>query len=131
MKEARHIFVYGTLRQGSEIPESQILKDKARYMGDAFSQAKLYRINTYPGMVISQDEESRVKGELYLTEETGLLNELDRYEECSDEFPLPHEYTREIITVTTHEGKEITAWAYIYNLSVENLQLIETGDWME
>ncbi len=55
---------------------------------------------------------------------------LDNYEEMSCEFPQPHEYVRKKVSVTLQNNFQITAWIYLYNLSVENKALIASGDFL-
>ena len=71
-----------------------------------------------------------VKGELYkIDDEKRLLKFLDIYEECSSEFPKPHEYKRVIAQIFLNDGSSINAWLYEYNHPVDPAKLIASGDY--
>ena len=59
-----------------------------------------------------------------------VLAWLDEYEECSDSFPLPHEYSRKQLSIELVGGGSVFAWVYLYNHDVSKLQLIISGDYL-
>jgi gamma-glutamylcyclotransferase (GGCT)/AIG2-like uncharacterized protein YtfP len=72
-----------------------------------------------------------VYGELYLMLDSSLvLPELDVYEECTQQFPHPHEYCRKKREITLVDGSRINAWVYIFNRDVNNLIVIQSGDYL-
>lgn len=77
----------------------------------------------------SDNPAQQVVGEVYqLLKPAQTLAELDRYEECSADFPAPREYRRELQLVTLENGDSVSAWVYVYNRSIEILELIRTGE---
>jgi gamma-glutamylcyclotransferase (GGCT)/AIG2-like uncharacterized protein YtfP len=123
------LFVYGTLRR--DISEkSTLLEPYAVYSGQAFMAGRLYEVAGYPGAVESQAADERVFGELYqLIRPSDGLAVLDEYEECSEAFARPHEYVRKRVLVWLESGATLAAWCYVYNLDVQGLQRISSGDY--
>ncbi|MCF8708886.1 gamma-glutamylcyclotransferase family protein [Rhizorhapis sp. SPR117] len=109
------LFVYGSLRRSSDHPMAATLASGADYVGTATTQGALYRIDWYPGLVRTDDPGSVVNGDLFhLHSPENLLPLLDDYEECTNRFPQPHEYRREV-TMVRCNGMNLSAWAYYYN----------------
>ena len=123
------LFVYGTLRPGAVNPMARWLGERATHVGPAVAAGTLYRVADYPGMVAGGP--GRVKGDLFLLgEDAGaVLAALDEYEECSDGFPPPLEYRREVVVVETGEGSR-AAWTWIYARPVVGLDVIASGDYL-
>ncbi|HKR16920.1 gamma-glutamylcyclotransferase family protein [Rhizorhapis sp.] len=116
------LFVYGSLRQTSGHPMAKMLRASADLLGEAWVRGRAFRVDWYPGLTLSEDPEDRVNGDLFRLHNPGhTLPLLDHYEECSDEFPPPHEYRRELVRLW-HENHERLAWAYIYQRPVEGLE---------
>lgn len=123
------LFVYGTLRRAFAHPMHAVLTAESDYVGIAYYQGELYLVAHYPGVVCSPKPQHQVVGELYqLTEPEHILAVLDNYEECSAEFPAPHEYRRELQQVTLENGESVSAWVYVYNRDTRGLKLIPSGD---
>ena len=83
------------------------------------------RDSAYPCVIESTNPNDKVAGELYkiLDSET-LLPLLDEYEECTEHFPDPHEYIRKSLLITLTDLNQVTAWVYVYNHDVSQLQRI-------
>ncbi|MDX5408149.1 MAG: gamma-glutamylcyclotransferase [Chromatiaceae bacterium] len=127
-----YLFVYGTLRQNAKHPVHQQLAAHANFVAMARYQARLYQLSYYPGAVPSASAADQVVGELYqLLQPELLLPQLDKYEECGEGFAKPQEYRRELQQVTLNSGESVSAWVYIYNRSVEHLDLILSGDFLK
>lgn len=91
-------------------------------------QGRLYQLDGYPGAIISGCDNDKVYGEVYRLTEAGLaLKRLDEYEECSDQFPEPHEYRRKKLPVRFLDGHSIAAWVYVFNHDVTGLEQIQSG----
>jgi gamma-glutamylcyclotransferase (GGCT)/AIG2-like uncharacterized protein YtfP len=117
------IFVYGTLRRVSGTAMSAQLVRYSEFISEATMQGLLYEIDGYPGAIESTDPSDKVSGELYKILDIGkLLPFLDEYEECSAQFPLPHEYLRKAINISQQDGSQLIAWVYIYNRDVTGLK---------
>jgi gamma-glutamylcyclotransferase (GGCT)/AIG2-like uncharacterized protein YtfP len=59
-----------------------------------------------------------------------VLPRLDEYEECSDNFPLPHEYSRKPLSIELVGGGSVVARVYLYNHDVSKLQKIISGNYL-
>ena len=59
-----------------------------------------------------------------------VLRRLDEYEECSDNFSLPHEYSRKPLSIELPDGGSVVAWVYIYNHDILKLQQIVSGNYL-
>lgn len=115
--------------RGANTDMHRLLARHAAFVDAATLQGKLYRLDGYPAAVASEAVADRVQGELYrLLDPHYLLAQLDQYEECSPEFPDPTEYVRRRKKVSFADGQCVAAWVYLYNRPVENLQLIESGE---
>jgi gamma-glutamylcyclotransferase (GGCT)/AIG2-like uncharacterized protein YtfP len=124
-----NIFVYGTLRQELDSPLAQALREQGDYISPARLRAMLYEVDGYPGAILSNNAYDAVQGEVYAIP-ASLLPTLDQYEECSQDFPEPHEYVREQHEVELHNGEIIRAWVYIFNRDTAGLFQIKSGDYL-
>jgi gamma-glutamylcyclotransferase (GGCT)/AIG2-like uncharacterized protein YtfP len=126
------LFVYGTLMCGFDHPVAQLLSRSADFIGEAHCQGRLYLVKHYPGLVLSDDAQDVVSGELYrLRAPTELLREFDMYEACGEGFAEPTEYIRRMLAVTLDDGTATDAWTYLYNWPVAHLPRIASGRFME
>lgn len=128
--EPHLLFVYGTLRRGGS--HESLLAPCARYLGAATLPGRLYQLpGGYPGLIHASSEPTSVSGDLWELAGDGqaLLDRLDDYEEASERFPAPREYARMALDVT-HQGRERTAWVYLYRWSLTDAALIEGGDYL-
>jgi gamma-glutamylcyclotransferase (GGCT)/AIG2-like uncharacterized protein YtfP len=131
----QYLFVYGTLRHGSGVPQQRLLRRHAELLGDATINAILFDLGGYPGITLSSHQSDLVIGELYRLkqhQQNVLLDELDEYEECSAGFAEPHEYKREQVRVKLiHSNLTVYAWVYLYNRSPVPSQRIACGDYYD
>ncbi len=131
MNPEEYIFVYGTLRRDANNQMHQLLAKHAEFVDDAGYRGKLYKIDYYPGAVPSDDPNDAVQGEVYLLRQADIvLPLLDRYEEFGPGFPEPNEYSRRKQAVLLKSGRTVTAWVYVYNYSTEDLELVESGNFL-
>jgi len=122
------LFVYGTLMRGYVHPMARLLSANADFLGGASCRGRLYLVKHYPGLVLSDDANKIVHGELYrLRAADELLREFDMYEACGDGFPEPTQYVRKMVSVSLADGASGEAWTYLYNWPVAELTLIESG----
>ena len=122
------LFVYGTLMRGYMHPMAKLLSANAEFLGEASCRGKLYLVKHYPGLVLSDDTNDIVHGELYrLREVEAMLREFDMYEACGEGFPEPTQYARQMFSVTLADGSASEAWTYLYNWPVAKLTRIESG----
>ncbi|MBD3618788.1 MAG: gamma-glutamylcyclotransferase [Chromatiales bacterium] len=119
MPEPRYLFVYGTLRQDSHHPMSQVLQRHARRLGPAVFAGRLYRVSWYPGARDAMQPGEVVHGELYQLLRPGCLQILDDYEG-----PDFARVQREVRAGPRH----YTAWIYLYTPAAADLPRIPGGD---
>ena len=127
---AEFIFVYGTLRKQMASDMYHVLATYCDYFSDGVMRGKLYEVCGYPGAIESGDANDKVSGELYKMHDPKLvLARLDDYEECSDRFPMPHEYSRKRLLIELGCGDSVVAWVYIYKHDVSKLRQILSGNY--
>ena len=135
------LFVYGTLLDyGFHVfhasrgmsPLAKIMQENFQLLGKASTQGRLFEIAGYPGLQLSDHPQDRVLGELYqLKGSIAALHALDDYEGCTAAAPQPHEFVRQLITVTLEDGRAHQAWGYLYNHATEHCALIASGDYRQ
>ena len=126
------LFVYGTLMRGFDHPMAQLLSRSADFLGPARCVGRLYVVKHYPGLVLSDDADDAVFGELFrLRQPAELLREFDMYEACGEGFAEPTEYLRQRLAVTADDGAVSEAWTYVYNWPVDGLPRIASGRFLE
>lgn len=126
-----YLFVYGTLCRQADGRQHPLIGDAAEFFSTACLPGKLYEIDGYPGAVVEPEtSQFCVRGELYrLLLPQPLFQLLDAYEECADDYPKPHEYRREIESVMTDAGDNLSAWVYVYNRPLHGRRWIVSGDY--
>lgn len=126
-----HLFVYGSLMSTAGHPMGERLGREGRLLGPASMQGRLYRLSWYPGAVDSDVPDQRVQGEVYaLPDPARALQWLDAYEGLDPHAPDSHEYARVERPVRVATGGDLTAWVYLYRLSVAGLAPVPGGRWM-
>ena len=129
MKE--HLFVYGTLMENVDSQITRFLKQNSLFVGKGSFQGKLFDLGHYPGAVFLPNAKNKVFGhifELFNTQKT--LKVLDEYEAVGEQFGQFNEYVRKLVPIDFNE-KQISCWAYLYNLPTENLKEILSGNYLE
>ncbi|MGJ5038351.1 MULTISPECIES: gamma-glutamylcyclotransferase family protein [unclassified Bradyrhizobium] len=122
------LFVYGTLMRGFDHPMARLLSANADFVAEASCRGRLYRIQHYPGLVLSDDAADLVHGELFrLRQPEPMLREFDMYEACGEGFAAPTEYLRRCLAVTLADGAAREAWTYVYNWPVDEVARIASG----
>jgi len=126
------LFVYGTLMPGFDHPMATLLQRGSDFIGEARCRGRLYLVRHYPGLVLSDDANDVVFGEVYrLRQPNELLREFDIYEACGEGFAEPTEYIRRMLPVTLGNGAVSEAWTYVYNWPVAHLPRIALGRFLE
>lgn len=125
------LFVYGTLRRGANHPMSRLLALHTRYLGAGHLNGRLYRLGRYPGAVISQRPNDRVRGDIYqIKVPEALLVRMDRYEGLGSGRRHLGEYQRASAAIRLDNGSMRQAWVYLYKLSVNRRKRMVTGDYL-
>jgi gamma-glutamylcyclotransferase (GGCT)/AIG2-like uncharacterized protein YtfP len=123
------LFVYGTLRLGSDHANGVRLARESDWLGLATLIGTLYRVSWFPALVL--EGEDPITGDLLrLTNPATSLTWLDAFEGCGRDDPPPHDYRREIAEVMTANGP-VRAMVYIWNLPVDGLERMPGGDWLK
>ena len=121
------LFIYGSLLSADN-EFGQYVKRNATFMSDAVFKGRLYDCGEYPGAVADNNGYD-IKGSIYrLNDLIAGLVILDDYEGCGIEQQQPNLFIRKLITVTVG-NKPIECWIYLYNLPVEGLLEITSGDY--
>jgi gamma-glutamylcyclotransferase (GGCT)/AIG2-like uncharacterized protein YtfP len=127
-----HLFVYGTLRRSIAHPMHALLGGTASSLGDARVRGVLYRVASYPGLVLDGGA-GWVLGELYSLRDPDVLAQLDAYEGAGPDDSEPREFRR-VRTVVEglggQGGREHEAWLYEYGWPVAGLEIIASGDFL-
>lgn len=127
-----NFFVYGTLLSGIDHPMHELMQQFAVLKGEGYITGRLYDVSDYPGLVLSNNVQKQVWGELYeIQNEAALFKTLDDYEGCAPDSSEPHEYQRSIVTVHDASHAALLAWTYLYIQPVTLLKRIVEGDYLE
>jgi gamma-glutamylaminecyclotransferase len=114
------IFVYGTLKEGCSA--NHLLRE-AEFIGEAATHPRyhIYDIEGFPGMVVGEDSDNGVHGEVYEVEERCVVEDLDEYEIEGSLFK------REEIEL--NDGSKASAYLYLHDVFAEDI--IQNGIWEE
>jgi gamma-glutamylcyclotransferase (GGCT)/AIG2-like uncharacterized protein YtfP len=115
---ADHLFVYGTLRRGSNNKFARLLSERGTFVTDARVPGRLYDFGAYPGAVASDQLGHWVHGEIHRLEDPSLLASLDEYEGS--------EFERARVPTTISPN----CWIYWY-VGASKGRLVESGDWLQ
>ena len=118
-----HLWVYGSLRRGCANQYARMLESSARYVGWARVQARLYRIDQYPGIRLVSGADEWVVGDIFRVTDPQTLLILDDYEG-------PNEYRRVNAEAVLETGERIQCWVYEYIGPVSEDRRILSGDWL-
>ncbi len=125
-----YLFIYGTLLLKEELNISKFLYDSSEFIGNACLHDKLYEIDNYPGLILSEDKKDKVYGKVFrlknFDKTIALLNE---YEEVGPQFAYPNEYVLKKVEVCM-QGTKYYCWVYIYNHPVQEEKRILSGDYL-
>lgn len=126
-----NLFVYGTLLSGLGHPMHEVLDRYAHFINPGYINGKLYTVNDYPGLILSNNSRKVVWGEIYRVDNaTVVFDLLDQYEGCSARSPRPYEYQRNLVTIQDVHNDGMLAWCYLYKRPVYHGQLIPAGDYL-
>lgn len=126
-----YLFVYGTLRKGTEHAMSQYLNKNARWLGTGHVTGQLFRVSWYPGLKLTSTPSDKVVGDLFLLNSSEVLQRLDRYEDYDPNKPQYALFVRTKTLVSLPSQPEaIEAWVYEYNKEVVANERIASGDYL-
>jgi gamma-glutamylcyclotransferase (GGCT)/AIG2-like uncharacterized protein YtfP len=126
------IFFYGTLMTPFNRPGRVRVDSHLLFKGHGSIAAALFDLGVYPAAVPADDENARVRGELYqMNNAAAVLQVLDEIEGYNSTKPNTSLYTRRATQVALDDGKVVEAWAYFYNAPLGRAERIESGDYLE
>ena len=101
------LFVYGTLKRGSDNRYARLLEANSEFLGTGRMHGRVFNLGPYPGAVPSKDPGDWVPGELfYLLNPAKIFKALDTYEGV--------DFSRTMVTIRLDSGEEMDSWAYLY-----------------
>lgn len=123
------LFIYGTLRRAAGHAAHRLLADSAELVGHGSVRGRLYQAAEFPVLVIDPQGEA-VTGEVYrVFAPQAAFGRLDQYEGFDPTSPDTSEFRRDPVPVALNDGRTVTAWAYVYQRPVSDLQPIPHGDY--
>jgi gamma-glutamylcyclotransferase (GGCT)/AIG2-like uncharacterized protein YtfP len=123
------LFTYGTLRRAAGHPAHRLLADMAELVGNGAVRGRLYQATGFP-VLVPDPKGTDVIGEVYrvFAPQDAFLR-LDSYEGFDQASPDTGEFRRDLLPVAMNDGRTVTAWAYVYQRQLFDLQPIPHGDY--
>ncbi|GAA4282261.1 hypothetical protein GCM10022260_26840 [Gaetbulibacter aestuarii] len=111
---------------------ARFLRAHSDYLGEGYFQGKLFNVSWFPGAVLSDRESDLVYGHVFrLKNENKVFSVLDDYEGIGEAYEKPHLFKKVLVSVILDRITELPCWVYLYNLSVDGLQQITSGNYLE
>ena len=127
-----YLFVYGTLLKDTHHEMSKFLASHAVVIGKGYIYGNLYKVSWLPGAITSTKASEKVCGSLFKVNDFKNVSVvLDGYEGVGENYPQPNLFTRELVTAFLDDGTQYETWVYFYNLSVDGLKQITSGDFLK
>ncbi len=111
------LFAYGTLMRG--LPLHYLIEERAEFVAAGSVGGRLVDLGRYPGAL--PEGAATIRGEVYRLQLVDLLAALDSVE--GPEFP------RRLTPVRLDDGRQVRAWTYWFNGSVNGAVPIPDGDY--
>lgn len=127
-RTSNYLFVYGSLLdERNEF--AFYLKENCSFYKKAKFKGMLYDIGAYPGATFQPGSEGFVYGSIFkMNDLEAVLRKLDEYEGFGEDQPQPNEFIRQLLYIETAD-KPIKCWVYLYNLPVDGLRQITSGNY--
>lgn len=125
-----YLFAYGTLRLSNRVDIAQQLAQKSQLVGLGYVKGvALYDIKGFPALVKTDRPEDIVVGDVFLLEDSSLIQELDEYEGIGVGEP-PYDYERRSVDVIIGE-EELSCMTYCYVSPLRESPIrVESGDYL-
>ena len=118
-----YLFVYGTLMQNIDSQIARFLRTNSCFIAEGKMKGYLYDVGFYPAALHLPDVESIVVGHIFeLQDEVTTLATLDEYEGAA--------YQRGKVQIESEQGT-YECWVYLYEDTVEDLDLITSGNYLD
>lgn len=123
------LFVYGTLLL-SDNEHAVYLRNNSSFHQQGKFDGRLFDVGSYPAVISSNDHSYQITGSIYqLNNPEQTLKLLDEYEGITDNDDEIDWYSRKLVLVKT-ENDSVNCWIYLYNLPVDSLAEIKSGDYL-
>ena len=127
----KYLFVYGTLMKKYSGHKPIYLEKYGKYVSEGFIQGRLYEIDNYPGLILSNNSNDKVYGEIFLLDDfTASIHKLDEYEDYFQDDLENSLYVRQEEEINIKEGETKKAWVFIFNKEVDEKKRIISGNYM-
>jgi gamma-glutamylcyclotransferase (GGCT)/AIG2-like uncharacterized protein YtfP len=125
----QYVFVYGTLLPGHAPASIADVANRLKVIGPATTPGRLYHLGPYPGCILDRECSNAIHGQLLEIPHPidPILAKLDWYEAYVAGDPQGSLFTRTTCCVKLADGRQQTAWVYVYNRDVTNARLIQSG----
>lgn len=137
LAETPYLFVYGSLLSGARgvmgAAQRARLRAEGKKLGAATLCGRLIDLGSYPGVVLSQDANEVVHGEVYrLRSFQRSLAWLDVYEGLSQPSSASGIYRRRLVRVDVGDTLQtLEAWAYVLTSQKGEMRSIRHGRWLD
>jgi gamma-glutamylcyclotransferase (GGCT)/AIG2-like uncharacterized protein YtfP len=121
------LFVYGSLLDADNEFGLYLNNNSTLITTGAF-RGRLFDIGEYPGAIIDNENGYSIYGSICKLNSREAITVLDDYEGYGEDQEQPNLFIRELLMVETSEGI-VNCWVYLFNLSVDCLIEITTGDY--
>ncbi|MES2425826.1 MAG: gamma-glutamylcyclotransferase family protein [Bacteroidota bacterium] len=122
------LFVYGTLLL-SDNEHAAYLRNNASFYHHGKLNGRLFDVGSYPAVILNDADNYPITGSIYRLNNPEALKLLDEYEGITADENEDDWYTRELVSVETVSGS-LNCWVYLYNLPVDGLTEIISGDYL-
>jgi gamma-glutamylcyclotransferase (GGCT)/AIG2-like uncharacterized protein YtfP len=122
------LFVYGSLLNADN-EFGGYLNNNSTLIGRGKLKGRLYDIGEYPGAVTDIENGYPIAGSICKLNKPEAFALLDNYEGFGPEQEQPNLFIRELLTIETSE-RIINCWVYLYNLDIDGLTEIKSGDYV-
>ncbi|MBI1760356.1 MAG: gamma-glutamylcyclotransferase [Acidobacteria bacterium] len=128
---SKYLFVYGSLRSGFTPTEVQPSLNGITLISPATVRGWLYDLGEYSGVQLAEDGGLVVGELLEMSDAPTQLRVLDSYEGIDEHDLSQCLFVRTKCRTALPDGQSVEAWIYVYNQSLTNARLIESGDYAE
>ena len=126
--DCKYLFVYGTLLNADN-EYGAYLNAHSTFIAKGYFNGALYNLGEYPGALYQPLSAQKVWGDVVLLDNPiEVLKVIDEYEGYGPDEEQPNLFARELVAVTADTGL-VDCWVYLYNLKVDGLRQIESGNY--
>jgi gamma-glutamylcyclotransferase (GGCT)/AIG2-like uncharacterized protein YtfP len=130
-EKMNYLFVYGSLLSDNN-EFAVYLKQNCTFYNKGKFEGKLYNIGLYPGAIAITGCGQFVYGSVFFVDDPKVsFAVLDEYEGFGADEPYPNEFIRRLLKIEIADGSKVDCWVYLYNLPVDELPEITSGDYFK